>query len=619
MAIELYGILQNVGEKIPYNKEDNEKLMEMYNVHKSEFSEEIYTKIKPHSVKGGVKIFKGVAPASVLAKYSESDPNYQREIVPEHKKELETYITTFQKDDSDSIYLPEVTLLYLVDSSIDPKEYPLSFIKEHAIKKDNLNLISTLYAIGIHKLNLEIKDNKKPLYRLDGNHRLSLFEEKIEIQGKGRSRKEVVVSNGINDRMISYSIIIVDQDKDTEHYREHLYFYLLNSKALPIHSTHSLSLLDDKYSNILGNFIKNDPFLHIMYETKNSWIELSDTEKNIFIKVVKELQAEPLDVKKIITYCIEGIGMYNRYCESSNPDYLGVCCFIKYISNNSEITSTEPKTMLTEFGEWVKDFSYDISKFSTFRDLYNSFNNYYKKRQETNYIFVAMQFESKYKKIYETAIDRAIDNISSVNKHVKLELMPIMDPNDGENIINNIMDRDILKCHIFIADFSTNNGNVLLEYGYARGHERFMCLLYSKDWREQTLAELNSGNANISITNLIDDFNKQHFLKCKTDEYSELKEIWNFMNSQEYSKARDLIEKLFSDYSEKEVLEEFKSKFSEIEKSHDVTAIRKFHDDLSLKIFDLRMIKDSMWSNEEELVNLLAKRFAQFLTEKGIA
>ena len=478
MAIELYGIRQNLGICKTFTEGAFVDLPEIAGI-----NAEKYKKFKKFNIEGGVEVFRGMAEASLLSRISSPIKDYQRGIDEHHKQKLHEYLLS---NDPDSIYFPEITLLYEFDDGIKPEDLNIqSIIKSHEDNKD-IDLLAKLYSTGVSILTLQ--DNEK-LYRLDGNHRLTVLQEFADGVKKNSSRYHSLHNTHTANHMISYCIILVPKTKEFTF--EHLYFYLLNSKSLPITPLKNIDLLiNDSTAKELEKFIKTDPFLNIMNELKVFWIKLDTHEKECLINIVKELLDQKASSSEIIKSCSEGIGMYQYHKENNTNShkYIGVCCILRHYADSSN----EAKKKLELFRKWVSKFNLDLSHFSLINDLYESFIKHQDYISRQIHIFVAMQYNQEYVKIYTDAINNAITNLKGKYSHINLELIEIMDPNDGENIITNIMDIDIPKCDIFIADLSTNNGNVLLEYGYAKAQEKFMCLLYSKEWRNKTLEDLKN-------------------------------------------------------------------------------------------------------------------------------
>lgn len=121
-------------------------------------------------------------------------------------------------------------------------------------------------------------------------------------------------------------------------------------------------------------------------------------------------------------------------------------------------------------------------------DLYEAFIGYIEEVSKTRYIFVAMEFNQDYIKTYESAITNIANKIEGENDLLKFELIPIMEQKGDVNITEKIFD-DIKNSHIVVVDISTNNTNVLLEYGYAKGLGKYIILTYSEEWQGKVLQE----------------------------------------------------------------------------------------------------------------------------------
>lgn len=248
-----------------------------------------------------------------------------------------------------------------------------------ANKKD-VEIISMLSAIGVYSL--EIADNE--LYRLDGNHRLEAL---------GRCAKEGLTKNFKQNKMVSFCIILTPK---TEGYSfEHLYFYLLNSKALPIHSLKTLEIITQANQNgEMKEFIENDTFLFIMNQTRECWGNFSNKEKEVLISVVGEMIATQ-NIKKLVNIIKESVGIYRGEQHNdinTKAQMLGVICWLRLKYNDVSTT----KENLIELKKWIHRFKYDISHFKKFGDLYEAFAKYNEEMQRKRYIFVAMEFNDDY-------------------------------------------------------------------------------------------------------------------------------------------------------------------------------------------------------------------------------
>ncbi|EAH7654441.1 hypothetical protein EJ651_03630 [Campylobacter coli] len=223
--------------------------------------------------------------------------------------------------------------------------------------------------------------------------------------------------------------------------------------------------------------------LNLLNNTKETWKDFKDEEKEILMKVTKELLKNNNENKVLENVIKESIGIY-REMENHKSSILGFICFLRLKCKDVN----ETKENLKYFQKWIEKFKYNIDHFKKFSDLYEAFIRYIEKIRKTRYIFVAMEFNKSYIDIYTSAVNNVIHRIKGENDLLNFELISIMEQKSDVNISQQIFD-DINKSHMVIVDISTNNTNVLLEYGYAKGLGRHIVLTYSKKWQTITLNE----------------------------------------------------------------------------------------------------------------------------------
>lgn len=473
--VRLYGILQYLGECKETENVTNE-LQEIIRKLNVKFNLDKYKEIKPLNSNNGIQVLRGFADAETLASISKTNDEFQRPINKEHKRDIEEYLIK----NKESIYFPEVTLLYEYDPGIDPNDLAFRPLWEiENINKQDVSILSIIDALGLTYLDL--KDNEK-LYRLDGNHRLEVLGEASN-GGLKRDISKRKTNNNIfkTNRNLSFCIILVPKTKEFSY--EHLYFYLLNSKGLPIDTIKTLDIVTKADEGELKEFIESDTLLNLLNNTKETWKDFEDEEKEILMKVIKELLKNNNENKVLENVIKESIGIY-RGMENHKSSILGFICFLRLKCKDVN----ETKENLKYFQKWIEKFKYNIDHFEKFSDLYEAFIRYIEKIRKTRYIFVAMECNKSYINIYTSAVNNVIHRIKGENDLLDFELISIMEPKSDVNISQQIFD-DINKSHIVIVDISTNNTNVLLEYGYAKGLDKYIILTYTKKWQEVVSAE----------------------------------------------------------------------------------------------------------------------------------
>ncbi len=502
--IKLYGIMQELGECEETQGIDFELQQYIGRSVIAKRYHDRYKQIKPFRSKSGVKVFKGFADSKTLASISKVEKNYQRKINDIHKRKLEEYLL---KNHPKDVYFPEVTLLYMYDDGLSPETLPFqSIIKDFSDKKA-IQVLSTMHALSVYSLTLQEGDE---LFRLDGNHRLSVLGEAANMGIQKDNNKRRTQSNIFKtNRLISFCIVLTPK---VENYSiEHLYFYLLNAKALPIASIKVLELITNaNKDNFLKEFIDKDKNLSLLNSIKDSWKNFDDEEKEILLRIIEEMvnnirqaNQQQVTIDELKEIFEQSIGIYRD--AKMKKHILGVICFLRLNSDNND----ETQGKLNEFYKWVERFNYNISHFKNFSDLYEAFVKYNEEINKKRYIFVAMEYNEEYIKFYTNIIKNVAMGLKS-RFSTNFELIDIMQQTSDTNILDNIFNENIPKCDIFIADTSTNNVNVLFEYGYAKAKGKYVILLHSKEWRNKTIKEI-AGNSKGHIKKIRNDLEQGIF------------------------------------------------------------------------------------------------------------
>lgn len=212
----------------------------------------------------GYIVLRGFAPIGDIASISKKPSAYQRDTTEQHLIEIVNYL------EDDNAYFPEVTLAYRVD---DYAGLITSIAGDKVVEKEDGTFVKGLHILSgyipingnrAHQAFLELKkpnENEK-LIRVDGNHRLSPFSEKIEwwykfidvpekIQNDpNEADKEMWIKNQaqlfkerLSQRIIPFTVVLSDK-KDADNF-EALIFHDINFRALPLKQEASLKIISE--------------------------------------------------------------------------------------------------------------------------------------------------------------------------------------------------------------------------------------------------------------------------------------------------------------------------------------------------------------------------------------
>ena len=487
----------------------------------------------------GQLCIRGFAPIKELAKISCADYNYQRNPI-EGREDILTFLET-----ETSLFFPEIILSYKIrhDSVKKSNESPLRTIQsgnKYKSNKDNVEIrikkfFNSPTDEGVKIIELIIADehiNTKPFHRIDGNHRL-LAAEKSTADKVNRMVAPFCIILG--EEFYNGDSLIENQDTKTFDKATKIFFHNINTKTIPLTSEENLRvIIDDK-----NNFPDTELEI-ILGKSGIKTRELMDKIKADYLTGINHIISN-----KYRTYCIK---IFNVLLENSNEtncivdDVLEAlkCIDVLYLENeqlkdNSSfglLTAflyykvTDKTSKFEFFKNWViKNHIFDIKEIKA-ESIIKIFDKIVE--QEIK-VFVAMPYfqgDPKIVEEYNTIYGNVINEISRAYG-VKISLYPIMQ-NEGEtqdqiqDIINKIQD-----CHIFIADISDNNANVLYETGWARALKKPTLLFREKssaspksDYANDTYHNYEKSCLNISLSeiarkNILEILNKNYGIPLK--------------------------------------------------------------------------------------------------------
>lgn len=438
---------------------------------------------------GGFICIRGFAKLSDLAKISIPNDQYQRDLVPRHKADLEKYL-----DARENVFFPEVIMSYTLNEIRD--NIVISATAEMLGASDSKNKIIKIkqfnksYASAIDRrqkelvriVTLEVDDllGMGLFHRIDGNHRLSAAEsvdvDKVNIQAP-------------------FCLILLNEN-DADAKQQSVIFHNINSKGLALTSEENLkAILDNnKFSDeeLTHNFgwtylkakklvpeIDKDYLsaLNHVFGTRLRTVLL----KGLEFLAIHGLITETSSIKSIKQKLTVINDVFKQEPRLQACQEIGLLVAFLYYAFKDEANEL---VLTSAFKEWVLRNHIDEIKDIDAASIVDVFNRVHASQIK---IFMAMPYYSdEGVDAYNKALSNAVSSIKQGNPHLNLMNHPIMRTRSPtHDIIADILNK-IQNSDVFIADITDNNPNVLYEYGFARGQNKH-CILLRKKTAEQVV------------------------------------------------------------------------------------------------------------------------------------
>lgn len=437
---------------------------------------------------GGFTCIRGFAKLSDLAKISKSNVQYQRDLAPKHKKDLEEYFEARQ-----NVFFPEIILSYTIDRSQDNIHMSgTAEILEIGDKKNKLlkfqqynkNYASTKDSRQselIRIVTLDVDDSKciGLFNRIDGNHRLSAAE-KVAAERENAHKVDI---------QAPFCLILLN-DNDTDAKQQSVIFHNINSKGLALTSEENLkSILDDnKFSddeltqNFGWTYLKakkllpeiDKDYLSALNHVFGSRLRTVLLQGLEFLAAQKQA-TETTSIKTFKTRLQIVNEIFKHEVRLQACQEMGLLVAFLYYAAKS---SSEDLALITAFKNWVLKNHIDEIKHIDAASIVDVFDRVHASEIK---IFMAMPYYDDHEvDNYNTALSYAVASIKKSNSHLNLMNHPIMRTKSPTHDLMADIFNKIRNCNIFIADITNNNPNVLYEYGYARGQSKACILLRKK-------------------------------------------------------------------------------------------------------------------------------------------
>lgn len=466
-----------------------------------------------HSSLGGFTVIRGVAPLGDLARCSEFNPEYQRNLIDTHKAEIERFLA-----DSKFLFFPEVVLSASLQFDFNAYKgkrsiAPLADIHSGSGFVSNVNglnvrivktrLPRALEAVGgasaPQLAYLELPESQLDkglkLFRIDGNHRLS-------------------AANDANPRQVRYDLptpfcVVLHDDASQAETFEKVVFHNINAKQIPLTSEENLrlileasegSLFDDKillespdfgpayylarkllgeinvdYLDALKGPLENRRSLALALtqfliekgeigETND--IAVLDAQVPRLRDALRTVSAIYQQRPKLVENACHGVLVAFLYFALHNGGRQ-LPAFTRWVTSNC-IDHLAPVTNSKGLG-----YHYHLGRMQAVdaNSLVSVFESVLTARHRE--IFISMAFRDETKETYET-IKKTVDQINDRHKlDIRLREIRIDQFNKGHSYT---IDDEILELiegsGLLIADLTFGNRNVYHEIGYLMGLNR---------------------------------------------------------------------------------------------------------------------------------------------------
>jgi hypothetical protein len=467
-----------------------------------------------HTSLGGFTVIRGVASLGELARCSEFNSEYQRNLIGTHKAEIERFLA-----DRQYLFFPEVILsaslqfdfnAYKGKRSIAPVADILSGsgfnsnVNGLSVKTVNSKLPKTFETIGganapqLAYLDLPEKeiDEGLKLFRIDGNHRLS-------------------AANDVKQGEANYSLptpfcIVLHDDSSLAQRFEKVVFHNINAKQIPLTSEENLRLIledgekrlfndkdllespsfgpayylarkliadiDDRYLSALKEPLKNRRSLALaLTQFLSNRDDLISKAKN-----TDDLDAQVVRLRNAFQNVNSIYGVHTKLQENSCH---GVLVAFLYFALHNEgkqlpsftrwVISNRIDHLIPATGTEGLGYHYHLGRLQAVDalSLVNVFESILSARHRE--IFVSMAFRQETEETYKT-IQKTVKQINDKHKlDIRLREIRIDYFNKGHSYT---IDDEILKViegsGLLIADLTFGNRNVYHEIGYLMGLNR---------------------------------------------------------------------------------------------------------------------------------------------------
>jgi len=434
---------------------------------------------------GGFVCIRGYAPMGELARISHADLDYQRELIKTHRDTVIRFLRNRK-----NLFFPEVILSCLLSYDFDKRGAVsgLDAIRE-ILKgkkfKSNVDGIS----VSIREMAYQGRDDVRaatklklgslvipkrlerlkplPLFRIDGNHRLSAADQEAEFKDIVAPFCVILFGSGDEDKRNSKTI-----------------FHNINSKTIPLTSEENLKIILDDTTLFPDGALKEPtsfgwPFLlarrakpgiepaavpalkEVLGQPRTALVDL--------FKLLIEKKAIPKTaaILPLVQACFKKVdAIYAADEDLRSKQCLGLFHAFVYFC----LTDPEKK-MLKPFRQWVTGNRLAALKETDAHALIEIFESIHTAKERT--VFVSMQFGDGTDFVYDT-IKKAVDAINrECRPKIKIEPLRIDKVNKGHSYtITDAILSAIEDSGLLIADLSQGNKNVYHEVGYIMGLNR---------------------------------------------------------------------------------------------------------------------------------------------------
>jgi len=445
------------------------------------------------SVIRGFADLRDLATVSVAMPYeggsSGEDGGYQRSLDEMHVERIQRFLREGRYR-----FFPEIILSLRSKGEDDPIA---PFWKRRTAKND---------AAYIVRVNLKaLKDGvSSPIRRIDGNHRLEAARKLFSATHRSATFEDFATA--------PFCFVVLNSDRsEDDDLAEAMLFNLINSKALPITSEHSLSVLmkddgsrterfEEDQQVYLTRWIRD----HVKGWPRGFYDAMGDTPltrlhktarvllgpEGISSKNANQLESEAETLfDPLNALAVRLRNDHGSFVLSSAFLPIAARVYLHHTQPEDDHHANTPQARLLEAERWLRDFSKwfnriggaDLQLFSDPTFLWEVFKRDYDKRAKS--VFIAMSFkDDQTLRDVKKAIEEAIELFNSAHPNALLAPVRVDEQRGASYEIPDKVFRDIDQSTLVIADLTDERPNVYCEVGYAKSRDiRFILTFHKKE------------------------------------------------------------------------------------------------------------------------------------------